>query len=114
MFRNLILSGICVFISVYAIGQQQDSIIIARSKKITDRMNDSLRLNMNEYNKLLTINQSILEQKSKLMKSTGERSQISRQIQMVENSRDSLYQLVLPPKKYERYRQLKPTLLITQ
>jgi hypothetical protein len=114
MFKYTIFSAILFFITFFCLGQQQDSLFMARSKKISDRLNDSLKLNKNEYARILTINQSIMEQKAKLMQSTGERSQIARQIQLVENSRDSLYQLALPPNKFERYRQLKPTLLITQ
>jgi hypothetical protein len=87
--------------------QVSDSLINERSKRMSKMMFDSLQLNDDEYGKIQSINYNILKTKATLMQSEGDRIMIQKDIQRVENGRDSLYQKVLPIEKFNTYRRLK-------
>jgi hypothetical protein len=112
--KFLITSAFLLF-SILAIAQNnEDSLIMRQSKIMSKRMEDSLGLSAPEYSKLVSINYEILKRKTTLMRSSGNRIETGRQVQIIENTRDSLYSAVLPAVKFERYIKLKPFLLVTQ
>lgn len=112
--KKVMLLTLLSFSTVRLYAQFSDSTLMLRSIRISNMFRDSLRLTVQEYNRINQINFQILKQKTTIMQDTANRLQTGRNIQRVENTRDSLYQIVLPAEKFLLYRQLKPVLLSVQ
>jgi len=81
------------------------------SKYLAERLRDSLSLTEKEYQELFKIN-LILEEQKKNARSMNEDILIkTKKVQKIENSRDSLYAIILNPKQLEAYKHRKSSLL---
>ena len=81
------------------------------ANRITNRLKDSLDLNQDQRKAIKQINQQLHAQKQAAMKQYAGTSQVGPAIQKIENTRDSLYKLVLPDEKFLAYKNKKATLL---
>jgi len=81
------------------------------SKYLAERLRDSLTLTEKEYQELFKIN-LILEEQKKNARSMNEVILIkTKKVQKIENSRDSLYAIILNQKQLEIYKLRKNSLL---
>jgi hypothetical protein len=102
---------VLLFVSNQLEAQSHDSLWIARSIKLTTLMKDSLSLSDIEKQQIGKVNYSILKDMAIYMKSNADRSVIQKEIQRIENSRDSLYQSILSDEKFLKYLRIKYWLL---
>lgn len=72
--------------------------------KMAQKMKDSLDLTGNQMNQIYQINILLHEQKKQAMISGLSRDSISKRLQKIENSRDSLYRIIIPIEKFEIYK----------
>lgn len=72
---------------------------------------DSLQLSYNEQIALKAININLFIQKQAARVANTNQSLLQKAVQQIENHRDSLYQLVLPPDKFVLYKTKKTSLL---
>lgn len=82
--------------------------------KIADRMRDSLALNASQRESLYTINMQLAAQKDAARQASTDRQIVGRQLQRIENTRDSLFRPVLGEEKYLLYKQKKKSLINNQ
>jgi hypothetical protein len=75
--------------------------------RIADKLADSLILTGTQRDRIYRINLALHTQKMAARRSYTGRDAIRNAIQQIENSRDSLYRMVLPEDKYLVYRQKK-------
>jgi hypothetical protein len=81
------------------------------AKKVAQKIKDSLNLTGQQMNQLADINLNVHNQKKQVMSSGWSRDSIGRQLQRIENTRDSLYKQVIPAEKFEAYRKKKRNLV---
>lgn len=82
--------------------------------RIAQKMKDSLSLTDAQRQQIYTINMDITARKQAARAISNDRSHIGRQIQQIENSRDSLYKPVLGEEKFMLYKQKKTSLISYQ
>lgn len=114
MKKNLFII-ILLLISAFAVSaqtsnQQQDQ-GERLARKIAKQIKDSLNLTGAQMNQLATINISLHQQKKQLMSSGQSRDSIGKGLQRIENTRDSLYRLIIPIEKFELYKLKKRNLI---
>ena len=88
---------------------QSPSEVVA--SRILQKMKDTLNLTSREAKNIDSINKLLFERKSIARKKVFEPVELQKAIQQVENTRDSLYQLVLPTQKFIIYRKKKANLV---
>lgn len=110
---KIVLFLMLVFIGLKSTAQSNNQIDNGErlAKKMAQRMKDSLNLTGNQMNQLVRINLSIHNQKKHVMQSGIGRDSIRKQLQMIENTRDSLYREIIPAEKYNNYRSKKKGLI---
>lgn len=81
------------------------------SSTLARKMTDSLQLSTQQYNELVKINRQLHDKKHALILSGLHRDSVSLLIQKVENSRDSLYQLVITKQQFDWYKGKKKRLI---
>jgi hypothetical protein len=81
------------------------------SSRIADRMKDSLMLTMNQRNQIFSINVMLQNEKSSIRQLINSSDTIRIKIQLIENSRDSLYNTILSSQQYLLYREKKRNLI---
>jgi len=99
---------VSAFLSVTAKAQSDHATQIAN--KIGQKMKDSLNLTGQQKNAIVNINITLSDQK-KLARKQHSRPLVITYLQKIENTRDSLYKLVLPTDKYRLYKQKKNNLV---
>ncbi len=99
------------FASTNISAQQRVISDVQVSHKISDKVADSLGLDEQTRAKLFRLSQYIAEQKLQARKASNDRAGVGKRLQLIENSRDSLYKTVLSPAKYQQYLQRKRTLI---
>ncbi|MGJ7030920.1 hypothetical protein [Niabella hirudinis] len=82
-----------------------------RSKKIADKMTDSLGLSQTQRADIININAGIEQQKALAFKSDTSRAIVGRELQRIEKGRDNLYKSVLTEKQYQIYSRSKMNLI---
>ena len=112
MVKNVVCILVLLFFYGYSQAQQApDSVLRKRADAAAMRMRDSLALNNAEFTRIQVVNFQLIKQKTTQM-NRAESHEVKRQkIQRIENTRDSLYQKILPASKYERYLRLKHLLI---
>lgn len=97
---------VCLSTSVF--GQDGNAV----QKRILKKMEDSLGLNSLEVSRIDQVNKELAAKKSVVRQQYGSQADsLQYHIQRIEITRDSLYKLVLPVKKYQQYKQQKRELL---
>lgn len=81
------------------------------TEKITNRLADSLNLNVSQKKRIFEINTDLQNAKADVRKQYNQPDSIGKYIQRVENTRDSLYRQVLNAEKYQIYLQKKRNLI---
>ncbi|MFT3822666.1 MAG: hypothetical protein QM731_02055 [Chitinophagaceae bacterium] len=82
------------------------------SKKIAQRMKDSLALTAVQMQNIYDINMQLHQQRVAVWQQyNNNRPQIQSHLQLIENTRDSLYKPVLTAEQFTQYRQKKLNLL---
>ena len=107
-----------LFISLFAItlacgyANSQDSTLAQKlAQHIALKMKDTLELSPTQQNQLYWINMNLHETKLQIRESYSDMDSLRVHIQLVENTRDSLYQGVLEEQKFLLYRQRKQQLI---
>lgn len=107
MFRLIFLA----FILLSAQNSRAQSNAEIFANKIAEKMKDSLSLTETEQAQLYDINMLLHQQKNIAREQYAENDSLGIYIQRVENTRDSLYELILPSDKFILYQQKKTTLI---
>ncbi len=81
--------------------------------RIADKMKDTLGLNQHKRNEVYAVNINLHNQKAMIRQQNTNMDSIRIKTQRVEKTRDSLYQSILPPPKYQLYLQKKRNLVST-
>ena len=106
-----VLMSFLLVVCAYGVkGQTADSADLL-AEKIANRMRDSLGLTVSIRDSIFVINKQINSEKKEKMTSSGDYETVRKQIQQIENKRDSLYQAVLPTEKFLLYKQKKALLI---
>jgi hypothetical protein len=79
--------------------------------KIAKKMQDSLSLSAEQKNAIRAINLKLHENKMAARSAYSNIDSVTRKVQRIENTRDSLYQSVLSVPQYEMYLQKKRNLI---
>lgn len=104
----IILFIVCSGFVNTTVAQARESV----QKKILQKMRDSLGLASLEVTRVGMINSALEEKKSAARLQYGTQADsLQYHIQRIENTRDSLYQQVLPVNKYLLYKQKKAGLI---
>ena len=91
---------------------QVDSIALSLATRIANRLMDSLDLTENERDKILNANIELHKKKVKVRSDYSDAGELKYFIQQIENSRDSLYKLIIEPdEKFQAYLSRKRLLL---
>jgi hypothetical protein len=90
-------------------GQQNPASQVAET--IARKMKDSLSLTSAEKEQLYSINMQLHNGKMTIRQQYGGSDSLRFHLQQVENTRDSLYRMVLNEEKYLLYKQKKATLI---
>jgi hypothetical protein len=110
-FRLLLTFAMIVIISTSASSQDgAQSAAITQARAMAKRVADSLALNPQIENKLFEENLRINRMKNDAWKLSGS-SVIRKELQRIENMRDSIYMTIIPESVFARYKQLKPVLI---
>ena len=82
------------------------------AQKIAEKMRDTLSLTSPQYSQVYDINMRLHEQKMQVRQQQDwDRERISKSLQQVENTRDSLYGQILTEEQYRLYRGKKRNLI---
>lgn len=96
-------------LSSFAVSAQ--SVAEQLADKIARKMKDSLLLTDQHKNQLYTLNMQLHQQKQIAFARYRGSDSLRIHLQRIENSRDSLYSTVLPPEKFQLYKQKKRALV---
>jgi 3-phosphoglycerate kinase len=88
---------------------QQNSELLAR--KIAQKMQDSLNLSTEQRKKIYDINLLLQQRKMQARAMYTNRDSIGRQLQIIEHTRDSLYNTVISAEKMQLYKSKKRVLI---
>ncbi len=111
IYSFLLLYCLSIQFAVAQTSNQQQDEGVRLARKIAGKMKDSLSLTATQTNQVYETNLSLLDRKKQAMTSGMSRDSIGKALQRIENSRDSLYRLILPVEKFEIYRTKKRRLL---
>ena len=106
-----IYSLVVVFLLIYCSGKAQQTPVEIISKKIADKMRDSLQLTVTQHDTLYAINVRLHNEQIAARQQYQSLDSVRRKIQRIENTRDSLYFPVLGSDKYSLYRSKKINLV---
>ncbi len=109
MFKTIAFLGTFVLLSLAADAQGQESEKLAAD--ISKAMRDSLKLNNKQQDDLYAINMQLHHNKVAARKSSPDRAIVVKSLQRIENSRDSLYRIVLKENEYAEYKTKKKNLV---
>jgi hypothetical protein len=87
-----------------------DTLLESQAKNLSLIIKDSLALSTKETNAIYDINLQLAKQKKAAFE-LRDRALVGRQLQLLENSRDSLYSTVLKKNVFEKYLKSKKNLL---
>ncbi len=107
--RTLILIAVFLNLAIHSSAQESPGVQLANH--IADKMRDTLGLSLPERNQVFAVNMFIHNKKMIIRKITSNQDSLRIKIQKEEWKRDSMYQRILPPKKYEVYLKKKATIL---
>lgn len=101
--KKIFVIAILFLIADVAKAQKQDTPEAQVAHKIADKMADSLGLNKQQRAKLFAINMELARKKAEARKKSTDRAVVQKQLQLIENSRDSLYKQVLTVDQHNSY-----------
>ena len=78
---------------------------------IADKTKDSLQLSPEQREKIFSVNMQLHNLKQEARNQWQSRDSVSRALQRIENTRDSLYRPILTRQQFELYRQKKRILI---
>lgn len=81
------------------------------ANRIADKMKDTLGLTQQKRNQVFAINMHLHNRKMIVRQQTTNPDSLQARLQRVEKKRDSMYQRILPPPKYQLYLQKKRNLI---
>jgi maltose-binding protein MalE len=94
-----------------SIAQAQTSPAEQLAEKVAQKMKDSLSLSSSQKQQLYNINMQLHSNKLVVRQQYAGSDSLVIKVQIVENTRDSLYRPVLTQQQYDLYRQKKKTLV---
>jgi predicted Holliday junction resolvase-like endonuclease len=110
MLKSIIIIILAISINTNIQGQTESRGRNLEQKQ-SQRMEDSLQLTKTERLQIFKINSDIADQKSEVRKKTSDILELTKLTQQIENTRDSLYRIVLPKDKYVLYLEKKTKVL---
>lgn len=109
------MKKLCIILFLFSLGKaahsQELSASDTFSTKLSTRMKDSLLLDKKQEAELFEINKLLASRKSQIRERYTDRDSLTWYIQLVENTRDSLYRPVLGDKKFSVYQKMKNILI---
>lgn len=81
------------------------------ANRIADKMKDTLGLTQQKRNQVFAVNMHLHNRKMIVRQQTTNPDSLQARLQRVEKKRDSMYQRILPPPKYQLYLQKKRNLI---
>lgn len=107
----MIIRKLSVLLFVLAIAHSSEAQSPEIASRMLQKMRDSLLLSVMETNSVDSVNKLLHSQKTQVRQQHSNVDSLTKYIQLVERSRDSLYHIVLPEGKYMLYRQKKRNLI---
>ncbi len=107
--KQLLIICVVITLSIYTRAQQAPAQAVA--EKIARKMKDSLSLTDSQWHQVYDINMRLHAQKSAL-RTRYSGAELTLYTQQVEDTRDSLYRMVLPRQVYHLYKRKKDNLVI--
>jgi hypothetical protein len=102
--KQLVIISIIIFSIGFKLCAQEDNTPAAQlAHKIANKMRDSLNLTNQQTAKIFTINMDLHRKKSQVMHQSQSRDITARQLQTIENTRDSSYSRVLSTDQFSLY-----------
>lgn len=101
--KKLLVIATLFFFTVNVHAQKQDTPEAQVAHKMADKMADSLGLTKQQRAKLFSINMEIARKKTEARKKSTDRTVVQKELQKIENSRDSLYKQVLTIEQHSSY-----------
>lgn len=105
-----VMAAILLFAARQQVSAQQ-SPGVQLANHIADKMKDTLGLTVPKRNQVFAINMYIHNKKMIIRQQTTNPDTLRVRLQRQENKRDSMYQNILPPPKYQLYLQKKGNLV---
>jgi hypothetical protein len=104
---------ICILLLVISLSTlaQGNSPGVQLANHIADKMRDSLQLNVPERNRVFAVNMYIYNKKMIIRQQVSQPELLRGRLQNEEHKRDSMYQVILPPEKFQMYLQKKVNLV---
>lgn len=103
--KPLFISIACLTLSICSNAQNAPAEMLAN--KIADKMKDSLNLTQSQRQQIFVINIKLANQKKSIFEKYQNRDSIGIHLQLIENTRDSLYREVIDESKYDQYKTKK-------
>jgi hypothetical protein len=109
---KLFLTVVLFVLNANIVFAQEQNPAQSLASKQAKKMQDSLNLTNAERQQIFQINMDLHKSKTEVRQNnTNNRAETGRQLQRIENTRDSLYRTVLAEQKYQLYRQKKRNLI---
>jgi hypothetical protein len=108
MFMKILYVFILFLVSHKVSAQTQSEKV---AQVIAGKMKDSLNLTEKEAEIIYKLNLTINDQKNTMRQRYSGRDSLTKKIQRIENTRDSLYRPVLSGDQYVKYKQRKTSLI---
>lgn len=99
----------CLVMSLHSRSQVNAGKNIAR--EFADRIKDSIHLTPQQTDLVYKVNVTINDQKQNVWRQISDFDSLQHKIQNIESTRDSLYQKILRPSQYLRYKEKKSKLI---
>ena len=109
--KNLRFAILLLVVFICSQSYSQSDISEEVSRKINNQMKDNLGLSDTEVAKLNQVNLKLHQHKMEVRKLFAETDSLSKYMQRIENSRDSLYSTILSKEKYSIYLKNKKQLI---
>jgi len=109
--RQLIISLFIITLACAKVNSQDSTLAQKLAQHIALKMKDTLELSPTQQDQLYWINMNLHESKLQVRENYTDSDSLRVRIQLVENTRDSLYLGVLNEEKYLLYRQKKQQLI---
>ena len=111
MNKLIIFLGILFLTGINSFSQADNSVAVHLAHKMAKKMKDSLSLSAQQRQDLFQVNMNLHNSMQAIRLENPPADSLQKRIQRVEKTRDSLYQPVLGPEKYQLYLQKKRNLL---
>lgn len=101
--KKIFVFAVLFLLAGVARAQNQNTPEALVAHKMANKVADSLGLTNQQRAKIFAINMELAKQKAEARKMTTDRAIIQKELQKIENSRDSLYKQILTTEQHSSY-----------